>query len=349
MPEPVSAIAGAPRRAVSLREYNTLALECVAAACIDLPNPEALGPALDWCDAQGLRPLPLGEASNVLLPEQLGRAVLHSTDCSLVELRRDAAHVWLRAGAGLNWHRLVCECLERGLHGLENLALIPGTVGAAPVQNIGAYGVEVAQFLVAVHGVYLDDRSAFTLAADECGFAYRHSRFKADLRGRCMITALDLRLALQPTTDIGYPALAQRLQADGAVATPRSVFEAVVSLRRERLPDPKLMPNAGSFFTNPLLACDAAERLRERYPSLPVYRTADAALCKLSAAWMIEHCGLRGLREGGVGVAPQHALVLVNYGGGRAALLRLAARIQEAVHERFGCVLAIEPEVISSD
>jgi len=183
---------------------NTLALPCRAAAVLRVPDLAAAERALGWCRESGLAPLPLGAGSNVLLPRTLSRAVLYSSDHSVEELERDDREVLLRIGAGRNWHELVTLCLEREYYGLENLALIPGTVGAAPVQNIGAYGVEIAQFLHRVHGLHLDSGEALSLDREDCRFAYRDSIFKRDLRGRFMITAVELRLFLQPELCLDY-------------------------------------------------------------------------------------------------------------------------------------------------
>lgn len=338
----------APRPAADCRVANSLGLACRAAACLDVGDASALQAALAWCTQRGLRPLPLGAGSNVLLPERLPRAVLRSSDDSLRELACDRESVRLRVGAGRDWHRLVVDCLQREYFGLENLALIPGTVGAAPVQNIGAYGVELASFVEAVHGVDLDSGEARQLAPQDCAFAYRDSVFKGALRQRFMITAVDLRLLRQPRLCLDYPSLARRVEQGPLPPTPYSVFDAVVAIRRERLPDPRQLPNAGSFFTNPLVSAAQAAALRARYPELPAQPQGDGR-CKLSAAWMIERCGLRGARRGGAGVAAQHALVLVNHGATRAELLRLAEEVRAAVRARFGCDLGIEPQVIDGE
>jgi UDP-N-acetylmuramate dehydrogenase len=260
----------------------------------------------------------------------------------------DSQTVVLRVGAGRHWHALVSECLDAGLYGLENLALIPGSVGAAPVQNIGAYGAELEQFVVAVHGLEVETLRGRVLNKGECEFAYRQSVFKAALAGRFIITAVDLRLSRDPVVNTQYPALAERLARFPGPVTPRAVFDAVVALRRERLPDPARDPNAGSFFKNPLVPRTEALALQAANPGLPVF-AADADRAKLSAAWMIDACGFRGAQRDGVAVSADHALVLVHRGGGQSRLLALASEIAAAVKARFGCELEIEPVVYGDD
>lgn len=334
-----------PVTPAQLGAANTLRLPCEAAALWDCSSDHAVMAALEQCGARGLRPLPLGEGSNVLLPPRLERGVLRSSDATVQRLDSEGGEILLRVGAGKNWHELVCDCLDRGWHGLENLALIPGTVGAAPVQNIGAYGAELADFVLAVHGVNMLSGDAQTLDRETCAFAYRDSVFKGALAGRFMITAVDFALSPRPTVNLSYPSLAARLREWGSAESPQKVFEAVVALRRERLPDPATTPNAGSFFKNPLVSETAAAALQDEFPQLPLFAAGDGYR-KASAAWMIESCGFRGKQLGTAAVSAAHALVLVNHFGDRDALLTLAQEIREAVRDRFGCELELEPTVI---
>lgn len=328
-----------------LDDANTLRLPCAADALWEFDSARDLPAIIDWCRNAGLRPLPLGEGSNVLLPPVLNAAVLRSADQG-VQLLEDGDQPTVRVGAGKNWHQLVKDMLDAGLHGLENLALIPGATGAAPVQNIGAYGLEISQRVLAVHGVDLHTQALHSLSGAECGFAYRDSRFKGELAGRFMITAVDFQLSRDRATVTHYPALAERLAQHSGPVTPAAVFEAVVSLRRERLPDPQVTPNVGSFFKNPVVADAVAAELRARFPALPVY-VVDASRAKLSAAWMIDHCGFKGVQRGSAAVSPDHALVLINRGGDRDSLLALAREIADRVLQTFGCQLALEPSVIA--
>ena len=309
-------------------------------------TPLALCEALDWARAEGLRVTPIGEGSNLVLAGDVAGLVVRPMLRGISVVARDDATVTLRVAAGENWHAFVAGCLEEGYYGLENLALIPGTVGAAPIQNIGAYGVELESFVVAVHAIAIDNGEEVTLAAERCEFSYRDSVFKRALRDQVVITSVDLRLPLQPCVDTRYPSLAAHLSEQGIAApTPRDVFAAVVAIRSARLPDPAQIPNAGSFFKNPVVDAAIATALQSRFPDMPLFAAGEGG-SKLSAAWFIDQCGWKGQREGGVGVHEHHALVLVHRGGATGAdLLELAARIQESVAHTFGIDLEIEPRV----
>lgn len=330
-----------------LQPCNTLALYARAGHFARAENDAELLAAIERARLDGLRLLPLGGGSNVVLAGDVDGLVLQLVSRGIERLDEDGAAVTLRVQAGESWHALVAWTLRHELYGLENLALIPGSVGAAPIQNIGAYGVELDSCLVAVHAVTRDTGERVRLEAADCELRYRDSIFKHALREKLVITAVDLRLSRQPRLQLSYPALADALEQRGvAQPTPGDVFDAVVALRQARLPDPAVQPNAGSFFKNPLVSLDHANRLRALYPELPVYPLADGDRCKLAAAWLIEQCGWKGHRQEGVGVHPGHALVLVNYGGNSgAALLRLAEDIAASVAARFDVTLEIEPRV----
>ncbi len=328
-----------------LAGFNTLALPATAAALALADSPEQLARALDTAERNELPVVVLGEGSNVVFVGDIRALVLRIGLRGIEVMEQSGDQVLLRVAGGENWHALVQWCLEHGYYGLENLALIPGTAGAAPVQNIGAYGVELSSFLQAVHAVEIEQGRAVTLSVEECRLGYRDSVFKHALRDRLVITAIDIQLSRRPAVNLQYPALAQYFeQSDKSCQCPQDVFDAVVDIRRSRLPDPALQPNAGSFFKNPVVDGDRAAELADRYPTLPQYPRGDEI--KLPAAWLIDHCGWRGYSEGGVGVHPEHALVLVHYGGadGRA-LMALAAKIRESVEQRFAIRLEIEPRV----
>ncbi|MFV8817359.1 UDP-N-acetylmuramate dehydrogenase [Haliea sp. E17] len=334
------------RRAESLRSFNTLALEARATALVEVAGEAELAEALAWARAEGLPPLPLGEGSNVVFAGDLEALVIHQHAAGWSVLAGDAESVRLRVSAGENWHSLVARSLQQGWYGLENLALIPGTVGAAPVQNIGAYGVELERFVEAVHAVAVESGEKLLLERDACEFGYRDSVFKSRLRDKVIITAVDFRLPRIPAAECRYPALATELEARGVVApTPQDVFDAVVAVRRRRLPDPAREPNAGSFFKNPLVEAGRADALAAECPGLPRYPQADGRV-KLAAAWLIEQAGWKGHREGQFGIHPEHALVMVNYGGDSGeGLLQLAAQVVQSVRERFAVTLEMEPRI----
>jgi UDP-N-acetylmuramate dehydrogenase len=290
--------------------------------------------------------VPLGEGSNIVFLEHLDALCLRQQNQAIQRRHLGEGTVILRVDAGHNWHKLVERTLAQGYFGLENLALIPGTVGAAPIQNIGAYGVELERFVHAVHAVELSTGKPLVLTASECAFGYRNSIFKGQLRDSAVITAVDLELRLEPELNLGYPALADALASKGCIApSPLDVFDAVVAIRTRRLPDPATEPNAGSFFKNPVLPAAEFRQLRQHWDGLPGYSQADGSV-KVPAAWLIEQAGWKGYRGDGVGVHEKHALVLVNRGGNSGkALLALADEIAHSVQQRFGVQLEREPRV----
>lgn len=334
------------RRAEPLQSRNTLALPATATAFVEVRDTLQLCAALDRARAEGLPVLPLGGGSNVVLSSGIEALVLHQAGGRIEILHEGDASVSLRVAAACNWHDLVEHCLQRGWYGLENLALIPGQAGAAPIQNIGAYGVEFDRFVRAVHAVHLDTGETLQLSGSECRFAYRDSIFKGELRDRVVITAVDIDLSRRPHCQLDYPALQEELASRDVIdPTPADVFEAVVAVRRRRLPDPAVEPNAGSFFKNPVLSGAHASTLQAAHPDLPVYEQDDGSV-KLPAAWLIEHCGWKGRRQGGIGTHPAHALVMVHYGGASGAeLLAVAAQIVTDVRQCFDITLEIEPRV----
>ena len=281
-----------------------------------------------------------------MLAGDLDALVIQQAARGVEVLRDDAQAVLLKVQAGMDWHALVHWSLDNEYFGLENLALIPGTMGAAPMQNIGAYGVELSIFVRRVHAVRIDDFSAVVLTPGDCAFGYRDSVFKHSLRNKLVITAVELELSKVPKPQLSYPALAEYLsQTSAAEVTPRQVFDAVVAIRQLKLPDPKTTPNAGSFFKNPLLSFLQFEELAAKNSKIPHYPQPDGRI-KIAAAWLIEQCGWKGKRSGNVGVHPDHSLVLVNYGerDGKV-LLALADQIASAVFGTYGVNLEIEPRV----
>jgi UDP-N-acetylmuramate dehydrogenase len=300
-----------------------------------------------------LRNLPamvLGAGSNVLFAtERFEGCLIHLQCHSARILGDDGDHVLVHVDAGFEWDALVDWTLDHGLQGLENLALIPGQAGAAPIQNIGAYGVEVGTFIAAVH-CYDRQAAAFDrLPTERCSFGYRDSVFKRE-PDRRIVTAIELRLPQAGATNVAYAGLAEELAAMGALQpTPRNVAAAVRRLRRRKLPDPAVTGNAGSFFKNPVVARAVAVALQSRFEGVPVFPAATAAERKLSAAWLIEQAGWRGFRDGDAAVSAQHALVLVNLGQATGPqLLALARRVATSVQEKFGVTLEPEPRIVGA-
>ena len=333
-------------RAESLKAHNSLALQASASAMVLVSTPSELTQALDWSRSQGLPVLPLGQGSNVVFAGDVEALILRQQRADVQILSEKDQEVALRVAAGTDWHSLVSKTLEQRLYGLENLALIPGTVGAAPIQNIGAYGIELAPFVLAVHAIEIASGKRLELSRDECAFGYRDSVFKQELRDEVIITAVDLRLRKSSEPNVSYPALRAELESAGVTKpTPEDVFTAVVKVRSKRLPDPAQEPNAGSFFKNPVLARGQVDTLLAEYSQMPVFVLPDERV-KVPAAWLIDQAGWKGQRQDGVGVHSGHALVLVNHGSDSGkALLKLAADIVASVKQRFDISLEIEPRI----
>ena len=312
-------------------------------------DPAALPALLAEPEVRGLPLLVLGEGSNVLVVEPVFRGLVVHLGCDAIRVLDDfpgeVAH--LHVEAARNWDALVDWTLLRGMRGLENLALIPGHVGAAPIQNIGAYGVEVGEFITAVLAYDRAAGETVRLTTAECGFAYRDSVFRRE-PDRRVVLGVEFALPRDTATRLEYAGLREELVAMGGLpATPQNVAAAVRRIRRRKLPDPALVGNAGSFFKNPVVALDLVVALRERYPDVPSFPVGDARLRKLSAAWLIATAGWRGYREGDAGMSAQHPLVLVNHGTATGAqLAAVARRVAESVEAQFGVRLEPEPRLV---
>ncbi|MDP2868380.1 UDP-N-acetylmuramate dehydrogenase [Methyloversatilis sp.] len=330
-----------------LRNLNTLHLPARAARLQPVDDAADLPVLTDAALDVGGPVLVLGGGSNIVFGRDVDGTVLHMRTRGIDVLGRTGNDVLVSVAAGENWHDWVAHALAQGWHGLENLALIPGTVGAAPVQNIGAYGVELIDYLDHVDAWDMTDRRWLRLGADECRAGYRDSVFKRELAGRAVITRVAFRLGTRPEVRCDYADLQRELSSRGVTqVTPQHVFDAVCAVRRAKLPDPAVLGNAGSFFRNPVLPADAAATLLAAHPDAPHHPAADGAV-KFAAAWLIDHCGWKGVRRGEAGVHDRQALVLVNHGEASATdLLDLAADIRASVHARFGVTLEPEPLIL---
>ncbi|WP_119718992.1 UDP-N-acetylmuramate dehydrogenase [Cognatilysobacter tabacisoli] len=336
-------------RDAPLRTRNTFGVDARAPWLVEVADAARLPEALSAPPLRLGIALVLGGGSNLLFAGDPDGPVLALTGDRIAVIDDDGDRAIVRADAGVEWHRLVLWTLDRGLCGLENLALIPGTTGAAPIQNIGAYGVEVGETIHAVEVFEPSTGQVHRLGRDACRFGYRDSVFKHDA-DRYLVTAVEFALSRTPALRLDYAGLGDELAARG-VATPdaRDVADAVIAIRRRKLPDPAVLGNAGSFFKNPIVPAAQADALLAAHPALPVFRAGAAGRRKLSAAWMIDACGWKGHRDGDVGVAASHALVLVNHGRATGAqLLDLARRIADSVHARFGVAIEPEPRVIGA-
>ena len=329
----------------SLDGRNTFRVRARAELLIDVRRPEALEQVLDLPYVKSNPLLVLGGGSNVLFTRDFPGTVLSVTahGATIVEERGGSALV--RVGAGENWNDFVHWSLSRGFFGLENLVLIPGSVGAAPIQNIGAYGREVREFIATIEAWDRTSGKLVRIENDACGFGYRDSLFKHE-PGRHVITAVEFLMPRSGTLVTNYAGVAEELTAIGAGETPATVAEAVARLRTRKLPNPAIIGNAGSFFKNPLIQAKAAEALRVAHPELPAWPAGDG-MAKMSAAWLVEASGFKGFREGDAGVSERHALVLVNHGRATGAQLwALAQRVRDGVANRFGVLLEPEPIIV---
>ncbi|MCR6495880.1 UDP-N-acetylmuramate dehydrogenase [Thermomonas sp. S9] len=329
---------------------NTFGVRARAPMLVEVSDSAVLPELFGYAMLRDPDLLILGGGSNLLLVADPPGAVLALEARAITRLGDDGDAVIVRADAGVVWHDFVLWTLGHGLAGLENLALIPGTVGAAPIQNIGAYGVEVRE---SVHAVEAFDRATgrfARLAANDCAFGYRDSLFKRQ-PDRYLVTAVEFRLSRLFTPRLDYAGIAEELRAMGAGAAPRAsqVAEAVIRIRRRKLPDPAVLGNAGSFFKNPIVPATQADALRATHPGMPVFRGAGDDSRKLSAAWLIDQCGWKGHRDGDAGVSAEHALVLVNHGQASGLqLLELARRIAASVQARFGVAIEPEPRIVGA-
>lgn len=329
---------------VSLQPYNTFGFDVRARYFVSIASVADLQALLRHPEWKHVPRWILGGGSNVLLTSDVDALVMRIEIKGIELIREDADQVWIRAGAGENWHGFVLYCVENAYAGVENLSLIPGTVGAAPMQNIGAYGVEIKDVFEELEAVEIATGDRRTFDGPACAFGYRESVFKRSLKDRYVITSVTFRLQKRPLFHLDYGDIRQTL-ADMHAGIPslRAVSDAVIRIRRSKLPDPAVIGNAGSFFKNPEIPRAEFDALKKQYPALPGF-PVNADTVKIPAGWLIEQAGWKGHREGPVGVHDRQALVLVHYGAGTGRQIRaLAEKVQAAVNGKFGILLS--PEV----
>lgn len=304
---------------------------------------------VDAFENKSFAPLPkliLGGGSNVLFTGNQRKAVLLIKLEGIEIVREDANHVFVKVGAGVVWHQLVLWSLDQGLSGLENLSLIPGTVGAAPMQNIGAYGVEQKELFYELEAFEIASKQMAKFKNEDCRFGYRHSIFKRELKDKYVITSVTYKLSKRPIFNTSYGAIKSTLEMMGVqTLTTRDISKAVIQIRSSKLPDPTEIGNAGSFYKNPIIEKAHFDALNAAYEDIPSYPISEAWV-KVPAAWLIEKTGWKGQRNGNVGVHEKQPLVLVNYGDGDGKLIfKMSEMIQESVQQKFGIDLQREVNV----
>jgi len=330
---------------VSLKGYNTFGLNYLADCIIHLNNEREAKLVFDGSVSYKKPLIIVGGGSNILFTGDFKGTIIHPVIRGIRLVKEEVDTAIISAGADVKWDHLVHWSVERGFSGLENLSLIPGSVGASAVQNIGAYGVEVKDSIVKVKTLDIRDGKARVFSGSECEFGYRSSVFKKSLKGKYLITRVYFKLNISPILNLGYGSLKEEVLRLGG-STLKNVRKAVINIRESKLPDPEIIGNAGSFFKNPVVSKSIAENLKKVYPEIPVYDESIGSK-KIAAGWLIEKCGWKGKREGDAGVHENQALVLVNYGkaSGRD-IYNLSESIKKSVLDKFGIDLEREVEVI---
>ncbi|MES2479189.1 MAG: UDP-N-acetylmuramate dehydrogenase [Bacteroidota bacterium] len=326
---------------VSLKGYNTFGIDMIAENFVQIESVHDLIGLSDYADRKII-----GGGSNVLCTQSIKALIIANRIKGIRQLKEDEQHVWFEVASGELWHDFVLYAIDKGLYGIENLALIPGTVGAAPIQNIGAYGVEVKDTIESVSLWHWQDKVFKTLSNTECRFGYRDSIFKNELKDQFFISSVCFKLNKEAALNTTYGAIEEELKALNIdKPTAKDVAQAVMNIRRSKLPDPKEIGNAGSFFKNPAIPVQQYLELKKEHPSIPSY-TVNEKLVKVPAGWLIEQCGWKGYRKGDYGVHARQALVLVNYGQATGAeIWQLSGDIVASVKDKFGIELEREVQV----
>lgn len=327
----------------SLKQYNTFGVDVMARKFISVHSTEELRDVLQQAYASEI--FVLGGGSNMLLTKDIDKTVIHIGLKGIELISESRDDVVLKVGAGENWHQFVLYCIEKGYGGLENLSLIPGNVGTAPVQNIGAYGVELKDSFESCEAMRIQTLEVETFSAEQCEFDYRNSVFKNKLKNEYIITSVNFRLSKRNhQLSTSYGAIQAELDKHNIEKpTIKNVSDAVISIRQQKLPDPRELGNSGSFFKNPVIKETEFKKLQKQFPEMPFY-ALHANQIKIPAGWLIDQAGLKGYRQGDAGVHKNQALVLVNYGNATGQeILALSKEIQDKIYKKYG--IQLEPEV----
>ncbi len=334
---------------ISLKRYNTFGIDVNAkqfAIFSQLADLEELLHGLTPSTGQALPLLILGGGSNVLFTGNFNGLVLKNNLLGIELVWEDSQYYYVKAGAGENWHGLVLHCINQGYAGLENLSLIPGCTGASPMQNIGAYGVEIKDVFECLEAYHLQEKTTVQFNLGDCRFGYRESVFKSTFKGQFVILSVTFKLRKQPVYHTAYGAIEQELESMGVQTLDiKSISQAVINIRSSKLPNPAEIGNAGSFFKNPQIPAEQYDLLKQQHPNIPGY-PAEEGFVKVAAGWLIEQCGWKGYRQGDAGVHAKQALVLVNYGQATGTeLYGLSTKIINSVEATFGITLEREVNV----
>lgn len=332
---------------VQLKPYNTFGIEAKAKYFVEVSSIEQLKKILQNTDYQSTERLILGGGSNMLLTKDFDGLVIKISIKGIEIVRETEENIWIKAGAGVVWHDLVMHCVAQNYAGVENLSLIPGTVGAAPMQNIGAYGIEIKEVFEELEALEIETGEVRTFDKTTCNFGYRESIFKHEAKGKYIILNVTFKLSKKPTFHVEYGAIKDTLAEMGvSEMSIKAISDAVIHIRQSKLPNPAEIGNAGSFFKNPEIPNTQFEALKVLFPTIPSYPVSETTT-KVPAGWLIEQAGWKGQRFGNVGVHAKQALVMVNYGGGKGEEIKdLSQRIQASVKEKFGIQLSAEVNFI---
>jgi UDP-N-acetylmuramate dehydrogenase len=341
---------------ISLKKYNTFGIDATARYFSTFTDTDELNELLEFNQPSTINHLPiaigtsmliLGGGSNILLTKNFDGLVLKNEIQGIEKISEDNEHVYVKAGAGVNWHQLVAHCINNNWSGMENLSLIPGNTGASPMQNIGAYGVEIKDVFYELEAFHLEEKKIVTFNLTDCEFGYRESVFKRKFKNQFVIINVTYRLNKQPVFNTSYGAIEQELETMGVKELSiQAISQAVINIRSSKLPDPAVIGNAGSFFKNPEIAANEFAILKDNFPTIVGYKLLNGNV-KLAAGWLIEQCGWKGYRNGDAGCHARQALVLVNYGNATGAeIYALSTSIINSVQEKFGVGLEREVNII---
>ena len=334
-------------RNFSLKRFNTFGIEASAKAFVNVASEDEMFEILSAKELRSQQIFILGGGSNILFTKDYNGLVIKNSIPGIEIIEQDEKTVTIESGAGVIWNDLVNYCIERNLGGIENLTLIPGTAGAAPIQNIGAYGEELSETFLSLRGFYIENAIPAIFYKNDCNFGYRDSIFKNELKNKFAITKIRLLLRKDPEIKSGYGNVKEELEKTGKKKfTIKDSGEAIARIRREKLPDPAVTGNAGSFFKNPELRQVEFNHLRRTYPEIKGYHLENGKV-KISAAWLIDKAGLKGARKGNTGTHPGQPLVIVNHGGAAGEeILHFAKEVKRTIYEKFEIVLEEEVNIV---